>query len=91
MCQMKSLQVFDILFQEAFPHALITLHFGRRVLQALLTQNYFTLKELLSCMVNPNAPDLCFKIKTSLRIKHEVYTFKGILLSLMTVIDMSSN
>ena len=94
MCQIESLQVFDIsdnLISWGIPSCLDNITFWNKSSLSPPNSNYFTRKGRLYYIVNWCALDLDLEIKTSLRIKHMVCTFKDIPLSLMIGIDMSSN
>jgi len=94
MCQMKTLQVFDIsdnLILESIPSCLDNITFWKKSSPSSIDSNYFTRKGQLYYLVNANEPEIELDIGTNLLVKYIVYTFKGVPLSLITGIDMSSN
>jgi Leucine-rich repeat (LRR) protein len=91
MCQMESLKVFDISdnhISGGIPSCLDNITFWKKSSPSF---NYFRKKGRLYYLKHPIEKDLKLEIITSLQIKHEEYTFKGIPFSLMTLIDLSSN
>jgi hypothetical protein len=94
MCQMESLQVFDIsdnLILGSIPSCLDNITFWKKSSPSSTYSNYFTRKGRLYYLINAKEPEIEFEIGTNWLVKHIVYTFKGVPLSLMTGIDMSSN
>jgi Leucine-rich repeat (LRR) protein len=94
MCQMESLQVFDIsdnLILGSIPSCLDNITFWKKSSPSSTDSNYFTRKGRLYYLINAKEPEIEFEIGTDWLVKHIVYTFKGVPLSLMTGIDMSSN
>jgi Leucine-rich repeat (LRR) protein len=94
MCEMESLQVFDISdnhISGGIPSCLDNITFWKKSSPSSNGSKYFIEKGRLYFLVHPSKLGLKFEITTSLRIKREVYAYKGIPLSLMTIIDMSSN
>ncbi|XP_062145961.1 receptor-like protein 56 [Alnus glutinosa] len=89
MCQMESLQVFDISdnhISGGIPSCLDNITFWKKNFS-----NSFLEKGPLFSLAHPTGVEPEFEIKTDLRVKHEVHAYKGIPLSIMTIIDMSSN
>jgi hypothetical protein len=94
MCQMESLQVFDIsdnLILGSIPSCLDNIRFWKKSSPSSTDSNYFTRKGRLYYLVNGNELEIELDIGTDFLVKHIVYTFKGVPLLLMTGIDMSSN
>ncbi|XP_062147176.1 receptor-like protein 56 [Alnus glutinosa] len=91
MCQMKSLKVFDISdnhISGGIPSCLDNITLWKK---SSPSSNYFIENKGQYYPELPIGIELKSEIVTSLQIKHEEYTFKGIPLSLMTLIDLSSN
>ncbi|XP_059441760.1 receptor-like protein 14 [Corylus avellana] len=95
MCGMQSLQVFDISnnhISGGIPSCLDNITFWKKSSPNSTDSNYYTVQNpLYDDIEYPNGQDKKLQIQMSLRIKYEVYTFQGIPLSLMSLIDMSSN
>jgi hypothetical protein len=94
MCQMESLQVFDISnnhISGGIPSCLDNITFWKKSSPSFNSPHYFIVMGQLFLPINETGRGSQFEIKMALRIKHEVYAYKGIPLSFMTVIDMSSN
>ncbi|GLT64453.1 hypothetical protein SLA2020_369460 [Shorea laevis] len=89
MCQMKSLHIFDISdnhISGGIPSCIDNITSWKKGSSSSTNSNYGP-----TVLPGNQWKMALIEIKTSLRIKHEVYTFEGVPLSLMTVIDMSSN
>ena len=94
MCQMKSLQFFDAagnLILRGIPSCLDNITFWKKSSSSTTHLDYFTKEGKLYYLVTAGQRDIELEIKTSLQIQQEVYTLKGVPLSLMIVVDMSSN
>jgi hypothetical protein len=93
MCQMESLQVFDISdnhISGGIPPCLDNITFWKSSPSSNSPSYYRENGQLFFAMQSLRQHPL-FEIEMDLQIKHEVYDYKGIPLSLMTIIDMSSN
>ncbi|XP_062146706.1 receptor-like protein 56 [Alnus glutinosa] len=94
MCQMESLQVFDISdnhISGGIPSCLDNITLWKKSSPSFDDSNSFMKKVPLFTLTHQARIGPTFEIKTDLRVKHEVQTYKGIPLSMMTIIDMSSN
>jgi Leucine-rich repeat (LRR) protein len=94
MCQMESLQVFDISdnhISGGIPSCLDNITLWKKSSPSSNGSNSFMEKGPLFSLAHPTGLEPKFEIKTDLRVKHEVHAYKGIPLSMMTIIDMSSN
>jgi hypothetical protein len=94
MCQMESLQVFDISnnhISGGIPSCLDSITFWKKSSPISNGLNYSIEMGRLLVLINQKEIELKLVIQMALRIKHKEYVFKGIPLSLMTLIDMSSN
>ncbi|XP_062146061.1 receptor-like protein 56 [Alnus glutinosa] len=94
MCQMKRLKVFDISdnhISGSIPSCLDNITFWKKSSPSSNGSNYFIEIGRVFSHLNQWEQEPKFEIKMALRVKDEVYAYKGIPLSLMTVIDMSSN
>jgi Leucine-rich repeat (LRR) protein len=94
MCQMESLQVFDISdnhISGGIPSCLDNITSWKKSSPSSNGSNYFMENGRLLFQSHKTGLEPTFEIKIDLRIKREVYAYKGIPLSLMTVIVMSSN
>ncbi|XP_062147201.1 receptor-like protein 14 [Alnus glutinosa] len=94
MCQMESLQVFDISdnhISGGIPSCLDNIILWKKSSPSSNDSNSFMEKGPLFSLPPQANVEPQFEIKTDLRVKHEVLAYKGIPLSMMTIIDMSSN
>jgi Leucine-rich repeat (LRR) protein len=94
MCQMESLQVFDISdnhISGGIPSCLDNITLWKKSSPSSNGSNSFMEKGPLFSLAHPTGLGPKFEIKKDLRVKHEVHAYKGIPLSMMTIIDMSSN
>ncbi|XP_062145956.1 receptor-like protein 13 [Alnus glutinosa] len=94
MCQMESLQVFDISdnhISGGIPSCLDNIIFWKKSSPSSNGSNSFMESGPLFDLTHQERQEPYFEIKTDLRVKHEVLAYKGIPLSMMTIIDMSSN
>ncbi|XP_062145654.1 receptor-like protein 56 [Alnus glutinosa] len=94
MCQMEFLQVFDISdnhISGGIPSCLDNITSWKKSSPRSNCRSYYIENGQLFFAMRSMRQHPLFEIKMALRIKHEVYAYKGIPLSLMTTIDMSSN
>jgi len=90
MCGMKILQVFDISDNHIsgdIPSCLNNITFWKKSSPNSTDSNYYTRQLYDLIMFGYFRSEL----KISLQIKYHAYTFQGIPLLLMTIVDMSSN
>ncbi|XP_062147229.1 receptor-like protein 56 [Alnus glutinosa] len=105
MESLQVFDISDNLILGSIPSCLDNITFWKKSSPSSTDSNYFTRKGRLYYLVNANQPeieldsgrgfpvelDIKVDIGTDLRVKHILYTFKGVPLLLMTGIDMSSN
>lgn len=95
LCRMETLQALDISnnnISGGIPSCLDNITYWNKASPSVDGSNYFTQRGRLYYLLNPETtPDMDLGISTDFLTKNVLYTFKGIPLSLMTGLDLSSN